>query len=936
MKGSLRSCLRLALLTGLAAIALAAVNSSSAAASADIYEFSSIPSTAEAGGHPNILTSLEVATRYTTEGEYPPCECHDAKNILVHNPPGVIANQHVLSVCTATQLAEFNCSADAQAGYMVINHPLLGWLVFPLYRTVPQAGQASLFVFSILGTAQYMAVTARTGSDYGLDFRFEGINHSFPATSTYTMFWGVPGAHKHDLLRFPPGGEALMCHSNPMAELVEEKVPVDCLYDTTHGLDGKAQVESSLPIAPFTQNPTTCVGPMTSSVDVTFYDRMTAHAQSEWPATTGCDKLSFNPSLAAGPTTTDTDSASGLAVDLVVPQFEDPSTPSPSEIRGDSVELPVGFSINPSAADGKTTCSDAQANLDNELAAECPEYSKIGTTELRSSALPGPIFGYIYLGTPLPGDRWRLIVTASGFATNVKLVGSTHLNPSTGQVVTSFENLPQNPFEEFNLHFFGSERGLFATPTQCGTYPVNAKFHPWAAQLSEQASTQFFTVDSGPGGSGCPNGPRPFSPSFEAGVEDNTAGVHSPFVLQFSRADGDQNVTGVDVKAPPGLLANLRGIPYCPEAAIARLKSPGYSGAVEQASPACPAASRVGSAIAGAGAGTHPVYVPGGVYLAGPYKGAPLSLVVSFPALSGPYDLGVVPVRVALNLDRETAQITAISDPLPQIQEGVPLRTRFVRINLDRQGFALNPTNCDPLSVGAAITGDEGATATRSTGFQATDCTDLSFAPKMSLRLEGSSKRRGHPALDARISTGAGEANIARTVVAMPSTLILDNAHVKSPCTRVQFAADACPAASRIGEATASTPLLDQPLRGSVYLRSNPKGNLPNLVVSLKGVVDIDLVGKIDTKHGGLRTTFASLPDAPISSFDLNLFGGGKGLLQSTEPLCSSQQRASVQMAGQNGLVRKGKLEIRTACGGRQRHRRHNRIVVNATGGARR
>ena len=280
-----------------------------------------------------------------------------------------------------------------------------------------------------------------------------------------------------------------------------------------------------------------------------------------------------------------TDAASGLAVDLVVPQFQDPSTPSPSEIRANSVELPVGFSINPSAADGKVICSDAQANIGTTLVAECPEHAKIGTTELQSSALPGPIFGYIYLGDPRPGDRWRVIVTASGFATNVKLLGSTRVDPSTGQIVTAFEDLPQTPFQEFNLHFFGSERGLFATPTQCGTYPVNARFVPWAAELSEQTSTQYFQVDSGPGGSGCPNGPRPFSPSSEAGVEDNTAGVHSPFSLQVRRNDGDQNLTGVNVTTPPGFLASIKGIPYCPPPAIAKLGSAGYTGAASRPRP---------------------------------------------------------------------------------------------------------------------------------------------------------------------------------------------------------------------------------------------------------------------------------------------------------------------------------------------------------------
>ncbi len=920
----LAGCLRLALLAGLATIALAAAGASQAAASGDVYLFQVVPSTTEAGGHPDVLTSLEIANRVTTEGEHPPCECHDPKDIEVHAPAGVIANPHVLSECTATQLAEYNCSADAQAGYVALNTQQLGWLILPLYRTVPQVGQASLFVFSIFGTAQYLSVNGRTGGDYGLDFRFQGLNHYSSPTSTYTMFWGVPGAHKNDLLRFSPGGVGMKCNSNPLSELFEEKVPVDCLYFVGgifgESIEAKKAVPSSLPIAPFTQNPTTCVGALTSEVEVTFYDHLTASETSPWPATSGCDKLSFSPSLAAGPTTREADSASGLAVDLVVPQFQDPSTPSPSEIRASSVELPVGFSLNPSAADGKSTCTDGQANFGNELAAECPEYSKIGTTELQSSALPGPIFGYIYLGVPAPGDRWRVILTASGFATNVKLLGSARVNESTGQVVTSFENLPQTPFQEFNLHFFGSERGLFATPTQCGTYPVHSHFQPWAAELPDQTSTQFFTIDSGPAGSGCPNGPRPFSPSFEAGVEDNTAGVHSPFAVQIRRNDGDQNLAAVEVRTPPGFLASIRGIPYCPEAAIATLGSPGYSGQAEQASPACPAASQVGTVIAGAGAGSHPVYVGGRAYLAGPYKGAPLSLVVSIPALSGPYDLGVVAVRVALHIDPETAQITAVSDPLPQIQEGVPLRTRYISVALDRNGFALNPTNCDPFAVAVTIGGDEGASAFPYTHFQAANCTDLPFHPKLAMRLAGGTRRAKNPALQVVLRSRPGEANIDRIAVILPHSAFLDNAHVQSPCRAAQFAAEECPTGSLIGHATAESPLIDKPLAGPVLIRTSVH-RLPDLVIALRGQVHIDLIAQVDSVRGRLRASFKALPDVAVSRFRLTLAGGRRGLLENSEAICRGPHRARVKLVGQNGRVRKMRVPVNADCRRGRAHR---------------
>jgi len=507
----------------------------------------------------------------------------------------------------------------------------------------------------------------------------------------------------------------------------------------------------------------------------------------------------------------------------------------------------------------------------------------------------------VYLGEPLPGDRYRVILTASGFGTNVKVKGSTHSDPDTGQIVTSFPDLPQAPFQRYDLHFFGSERGLFATPTQCGTYEVRSTFTPWAKEISDQTSIQFFTIDSGPGGTPCPNGPRPFAPRLEAGAQDNTAGLHSPFILQLTRKDGEQNLSGLTVKTPPGLSATLAGVPYCSEAQIASLSSLGYTGIAEQSSPACPASSQVGSVIAGAGAGTHPVYVGGKAYLAGPYKGAPLSLVVVIPALSGPYDLGVVTVRAALEVDPETARVTAVSDPLPRMLDGVPLRTRFIRIALDRQGFALNPTNCDPLAVGATVSGEEGGLFETAAPFQVANCADLGFSPKLRFRFTGSTARGGNPAISTRLLPNPGDANFRSARVLLPKAEFIDNDHLGGPCTRVQFAANACPASSVLGTAKAESPILDAPLEGPVYMRSNPERELPDVVADLHGQFHVVLAGHTDQARGRIRSTFEGLPDVPVSGFSLKLAGARKGLLENSENLCLKAQRVTVILFGQNG-----------------------------------
>jgi hypothetical protein len=632
----------------------------------------------------------------------------------------------------------------------------------------------------------------------------------------------------------------------------------------------------------------------------------------------------------AKPTTDRSDTASGLDLTIKVPQSQSGETPASSELRSSLITLPEGFTINPNAADGKIACPDIQANIGTLFEAHCPQFSKIASLSLDVAALPGPIPGAIYLAEPKPGEPYRVILAADGFATHVKLLGSVRPNYGTGQLTLAFEDLPQAPLQEFDVHVFGSERGLFASPPKCGHAPVKTEFVPWDGDLLNSHSTGFMDFTGGPNGSGCPGSTMPFAPTTRSGVANNTAGAHSPFSLTINRNDGDQSLVGLNVNTPPGFSATLKGIPYCPESAIAVLRSPEHSGRDEQSSPACPAASRIGSATSGVGAGNHPLYTPGNVYLAGPYKGAPLSLVVVVPAVSGPYDLGNVVVRAAISVDPVTAQVKTVSDPIPSILEGVPLRLRSLLINLDRPGFTLNPTNCDALSVDTASSGSEGAVFNDSSHFQAANCANLNFGPKLGIKLNGSTKRRGHPAVRTQLTTGAGEANLKRVVVTMPKNELLDQGHIGTVCTRVQFAADSCPADSVYGTATAYTPLLEQPLTGPVYLRSSTT-KLPDLVADLHGQFDIELAGKIDTakKKGGLRATFNSLPDAPVSKFVLELKGGKKGLLVNSKSLCKANRKAAVEMTGQNGRTDDGKVKLQSSCGSKaSRHKRHQRRAV--------
>ena len=879
-----------------ALVAILALGAGSAQA-IDIHEFKAEPSFTQAGGHADLKVEYAGETRWNPDIPNL-CKCNDPRDVTVSLPTGFIGNPHATPQCKAADFARNTCPADSQIGTLgalVAIAPgfALNFLGEPLYNLQPRSNQAgllgSVFLPGLFNVAFYIQLGARTDSDYGLDSAALGIERQFSVETFTVKLWGVPADDSHTPER---------CTSNEFC----------------------SPVASNSPKVPFLINPGVCSADLTSKVTVVGYDNSVSSATAPWPRPTGCDQLTFNPSLSARPTTTAADSASGVDIDLTVPQIFSPSFPSPSEIKAATLKLPEGFSINPNAADGKLSCSDAEANFGTTEEAHCPEFSKVGVDTIDSPALPAPISGGIYLGNPLPGDRYRLILAADGFGTHVKLLGSATPDPQTGQLITRFEDLPQSPLTEFNLHFFGAERGILATPTQCGTYPVESTFTPWDDVLASQSSTQFFEIETGPDGAPCPPSTREFHPSFSAASTANGAGTFSPFTVNVARSDGEQNLRYLNVTTPPGFTGSIAGVPYCAEGALSAIAMTSYAGISQLQSPICPA-SRIGSVVVGGGAGSRPIYFNGTVYLAGPYKGAPLSLAFVVPGVSGPYDLGNVVVRTAVDVDPVSAQIRAFSDPLPLIFEGIPLRLRTLQISLDRPGFALSPTNCSPFDVRGQVTGDQGTQSDLASHYQVANCRLLPYKPGLGLRLTGGLNRRGHPAIHATLRSKPGEANSKEISVSMPENELLDNSHIGTVCTRVDFAADNCPAKSLIGSAKITTPILDQPLAGSVYLRSSSH-RLPDIALKMKGQVDIEATARIDSVNGGLRTTFSTVPDVPFSRIDLNLVGGKKGLLQNTESLCGANQMASVRMTGQNGATVKSKSKLQVSCGKKQKRRR--------------
>jgi hypothetical protein len=452
---------------------------------------------------------------------------------------------------------------------------------------------------------------------------------------------------------------------------------------------------------------------------------------------------------------------------------------------------------------------------------------------------------------------------------------------------------------------------------------------PFSAPESGPSATPtstFETTEAEHGGA-CPTSAsqEPNAPRLRAGTETPQAGAYSPFSLKLVREDGSQEVTGVESTLPQGLIAKVAGIPYCADAAIAAAAA--KTGAEEQANPSCPAASEVGTVEVGAGAGPTPIYVTGHAYLAGPYKGAPLSLAIITPAVAGPFDLGDVAVRVALYVDPETAQIRAVSDPIPHILQGIPLDVRSVTMKLSRSRFTRNPTSCEELHFTGMATSLLGTTSALQQRFQVGGCAALPFKPKLALKLHGAPHRGAHPALKAILRMPEGGANIASAEVSLPRTELLDQGHLNNVCTRVQLSAHACPPDSVYGYARASTPLLDKPLEGPVYLGTGYGHKLPDLVADLNGQIEVLLHGKVDTDSaGGLRNTFEVVPDAPVSEFVLSLQGGKKGLLQNSTNICTHPQHASAIFSGQNGKSVELAPPLQIRCKGK-RHgkRRHHR-----------
>jgi hypothetical protein len=843
------------------------------------------------------------------------------RDVLIEAPLGLVGNPRAIPACSREvfEAGAEGCSNSTQVGVLVATVGGLGQVVTPIYNLAPPAGTALQFgVFAKsaeLLAQQYFSVRSQNSageSEYGV--KVFTPNLPVEVSSVTATIWGMPADPGHTSERGP---------------------------DSSGG-----GFPSEAPLLPFLTLPADCTAPPAITVAVDSVLNPGAFVRETAPmkdaagnpiALNGCSSVPFNPKVKSTPSTMQAESASGLAFELSLPNEGLMTPKGVAETQPEKVEVvfPQGVTVNPSAAGGLVGCTMAQFKAANgEPGVGCPEASKVGTLVAKTPLLEEGVEGAVYLAQPHENKFNSLLAVyivaeAKERGVLVKQAGLVESNPTSGQLTTTFDGLPPIPYSSFEVKLREGPRAPLITPQICGEYTTVARLYPFSAPGLPVERTAPFRINPG---SGCASSEAalPNHPTLEAGSTAPLAGKYSPFVFRVSRADGEQHLASISATLPPGLVGRIAGVPYCPESGIATAgtRTQEGGGAQELASPSCPAASQVGTVIVGAGAGPTPYYTQGKVYLAGPYKGAPLSFEIITPAVAGPFDLGSVAVRAALYVNESTAQIHVVPDPLPTILHGIPLDVRTVSVLTDRPEFTLNPTNCQSKSVLANASSPSGSIASLSAHFAVGGCNGLDFKPDLQLAFTGATKRTGFPGVKAVLTQPKGQnANLAGATVILPKGMLIANAHINNPCTRVQFYSkslpgEGCSTKSILGTAKVWTPLLDKPEQGNVYFRSNGgERELPDLVIALRGQVPLQLVGFIDSvgrknaEVRRVRSRFLNIPDAPVSRFELKLDGGKKGLLQNSKNLCKAGDRAKFQLEGQNGKSYDTEPKVQVSCG---------------------
>jgi hypothetical protein len=865
----------------------------------------------QAGSHPYEATfSLNFANeqgKFNLLGPFQPARGQEVRNIETRLPPGFVGDPNAVPQCTQQQLigeGKPACPEATQIG--VLQVLVTGGTGFrsQVFNMVPPAGVPAEFAAYIEGVTTIFDATVRSGGDYGITEHINNIPRKNLISSILTL-WGVPADPSHDPFRTLNEGGCGQTEPN-----ANECKP------------------STLPLKPFLTLPTSCREPQPFSItantwqdtNATFGETLLTHDANGIPTGfTGCENLGFGPSLTTEPDTAKADTPAGLTVDLKSPLggLQEPGQLGTSDIQATTVTLPPGFVINPGQAAGLQACQPGQDGLtsaqeeregkENDGPPSCPNASKVGTVRAKSplieAAAEKELEGNVYVMQSNPPNL-KLLMAFSADGVNIKLVLHVHLDESTGQVTTTVDGIPELPASDFKLSFSGGPQAALDTPTQCGTYTTTSDFTPWSSPfIADAFPSARFSLTEGPSGGPCPSNPMPFSPSMVAGSTTDQAGGFTNFSLLLQRGDGQQRIEKLQFKEPAGLAGLISSVPLCDEA--------------NANAGTCPAASHIGHAVVTSGPGPYPLVLPQPgapelpIYLTGLYKGAPFGLSIVTPVIAGPFNLGTVITRAKIEVDPHTAQITITTDALPQIVDGVPTDLRSINSIIDRPNFLFNPTNCTPAEfTGTATSAAGAATAPLSSHFGVGSCRELAFKPQFKVSTSGKTSRKNGASLHVKLvypkATFGSQANIKSVKVNLPKQLPSRLTTLQKACAAATFNANpaSCPAASIVGHAIAITPLLPVPLTGPAYFVSHGGEEFPSLIVVLQGYgVTVDLVGTTFISKGITSSTFKTVPDVPVGTFELTLPQGKFSALAANGNLCKSKLKMPTAFTAQNGAV---------------------------------
>ena len=849
---------------------------------ADVKGLFLAPLTRQAGEHADmsVVYAHDVGDEETVfEGRDIPAKT------VVDLPPGAILNLGDVPPCTQVEFLHSigeqpgGCPPRSQVGVVsVLYGGALTDRTYPLYKLAAADGHLATlgypYEFIVQPVGIQVNVDLRADGDYGLTLSSSDIAFEKFVPAPFMTIWGVPAAAAHDSERWNPEtlgwGDSI---AGPPVPLVANAT--DCgagLREARVRLRYWAAPEQWLPGDP---------------EDLAY--------RSFVPAPEGCDRLSIAPGGAMSASAGETDSPAGIELGLELPRNPDPDGLETPLLEGATLTLPDGMSINPAAADGLGACTPEQIGLRSEGSpAEpirfdadppaCPASAKLGEGAVDTPLLEEPLAGEVYFATPFRNPfhaPLALYLAFDGPGFTAKLAARVERDDHSGRLQARIESLPPVPIASVSLSVPGGERGPLITPVRCGASPFELRLAPRSGQPA--ASVAGDARFAAPPGRHCAaDGSGAGGSLLQAGSRDATANGSSPLVVRLEGSD----IRGFEVMLPRGLAARVGGLELCGEGSIGSAEQRGVGkGAAEERDPSCPPGSRVGSLLAGIGPSARPLFVRGDVYLAGPYKGAPFSLVAITPAIAGGkagdplFDLGTVVDRVALDVNPRTAEVGARAVALPSVLAGIPLRIASLRLVLDRPGFMRNPSDCGALSVAAILESGDGTSSRPSSGFRATGCERLRFRPR--LRFSAWAGRRGRSrALRAVLRAGADEAAIARARVTLPASMLPDRGRK-----------------SIVGRASATSALLGASLSGPVYLRSAGKRS-SELVLALSGEPRMEIAARVRRRARRAWVDFSNLPDAQLTELVLTLRGGR------VPPSCGRASHVVARLVSHGGVVR--------------------------------